>query len=227
MPAMDWQERGSRDGIAKTAKGQDYAVKWPKELARQIPAPEATQSLLQTFEWPVKAKKNLEKILEETKAAGHRPLIAESVRLSLTSFFSGICSSSRGSQIIEAHEYGNIKFHHTSFVEKTKQGQKCLARDFPRSCVFLDQMHCLAPKWRLKIEDAKTSHEVQNLLHEAQFAKRAFCCGHGAFCRFECGDCALFGAPCVDDSPAGKSKQDEGNARSATCHKFTHVYLHI
>ena len=63
------------------------------------------------------------------------------------------------------------------------------------------------------VSRSASSTETQSYLDQASFASRSFCVAHQDMCRLQVGDIALFGAPCVDDSLAGKKRTDEGSAR--------------
>ena len=195
-----------------TPRGEPFAVKWPKHLQRQIPQPGSTQDLPEAFAWPSKAKANASRIREKMEGS---PILGSGARISLCSFFSGICSQSRGADILQNHEFG-VSFDHLSFVEKAKQCQRTLARDYPESCCFKNQMLFLNPKDKLAVEMATSAEEVQRILKRCGFSDRVWCTTHKSFCRVPSAEMAILGAPCVDDSMAGKKQEDEGAARKAT-----------
>ena len=199
------QETTSTEFLGITAKGEQYAVKWPKHLKRQLPCDVESQSLQEAFAWPTKVKENMKNLLAKIRDKSC-PIISSGKCLQLTSHFSGICSQTRGAQILQNHDFG-VSFEHISFTEMSKQCQKVLCKDFPDSCVHKNQLHCLDPKFREMVSRSASSTETQSYLDQASFASRSFCVAHQGMCRLQVGDIALFGAPCVDDSLAGKNEQ--------------------
>ena len=114
---------------------QPYAIEWPKLYKKRVPNASCSQSLQETFNWPAKAKANLEKLSEQV-GPGVKPALLYGKRQSISSNFSGICSQSRGSQILENHSFGpGCHFNHvTGLVDF---GLVPLRRATPISCVVL------------------------------------------------------------------------------------------
>jgi len=203
--------------LGRTEQGEEFAVRWPSAFKRIPPTSDNVQSLKDAFGWPAKVKEKLPDVVASMQKSGHIPVISTGLCLRVASFFSGICSQSRGAQILQNHGFG-VSFSHIAFTEKSKQCHSVLKEDFPDSCIFKDQMHYLTPKCREQVASAKNCEAVVACLREASFVRRAACLTHDDCCRLPCMslDLAVFGAPCVDDSPAGKSLKEEGPARRVT-----------
>ena len=103
-----------------------------------------------------------------------------------------------------------------SFCEKTKQGQNCIQRDWPGCHVFTDAMHVVEEQDRNNIVQASSAAEAEKALQSCTFVSKAKCMAHKEACSLpQRPDVSLFGAPCVDDSPMGPLKKDDGAARRA------------
>ena len=202
--------------LGKTEQGEEFAVRWPSTFKRIPPTPGNTQSLKEAFGWPAQVKEKLPGVIASMQEGGHIPVISSGRCLKVASFFSGICSQSRGAQILQNHGFG-VSFSHVAFTEKSKQCHSVLKEDFPDSCLFKDQMHYLTPKCREQVASAKNSEAVAACLQKGSFARRGACLAHDDCCRFPGTniDLAVLGAPCVDDSTAGNSLKEEGPARRA------------
>jgi len=192
-----------------------------KPLHRLWKTSDNVQSLRDAFGWPAQVKEKLPDVVASIEKNGHIPVISTGLCLRVASFFSGICSQSRGAQILQNHGFG-VSFSHIAFTEKSKQCHSVLKEDFPDSCLFKDQMHYLTPKCREQVASAKNCEAVVACLKEASFGRRAACLRHDDCCRLPRTslDLAVFGAPCVDDSAAGKSLKEEGPARRAIWFAF-------
>ena len=203
------------DGLAFTDAGQEYALKWPKSKKKVVPDPAKAQTLEEAFQWPVKAKTNLQKLIQELP--GHlRPVLLSGRELSVASSFSGICSQSRGALVLQAHNYG-CNFKHISFCEKRRECQIRLIRDFPCACIFVDQMNLVSIDVQSQLLKAKGFEETIEVLKHASFNSQAPCCRHNSLCSLPVQpDLCLFGAPCVDDSSMGKMGCDDGSSRRVT-----------
>ena len=100
------------DAISFTEKGkQPYAVKWPRMFKKRVPRADHAQSLQDVFRWPLLAKENLERLKTELDP-DVKPLLLSNKNLTISSNFSGICSQSRGSKILESHAIGSVSFQH-------------------------------------------------------------------------------------------------------------------
>lgn len=102
-------------------------------------------------------------------------------------------------------------------MEKTRQGQATLKRDFEGSCVFQNVLHVIPFGRRKEV----LSHNF-DLDSAVEWETHGTCVTHGLKCPFPTGqsgqlDLCLFGAPCVDDSSIGDLRQDDGDARQVTC----------
>lgn len=207
--------------LGRTEQGEEFAVRWPSAFKRIPPTSDNVQSLRDAFGWPAQVKEKLPDVVASIEKNGHIPVISTGLCLRVASFFSGICSQSRGAQILQNHGFG-VSFSHIAFTEKSKQCHSVLKEDFPDSCLFKDQMHYLTPKCREQVASAKNCEAVVACLKEASFGRRAACLRHDDCCRLPRTilDLAVFGAPCVDDSAAGKSLKEEGPARRAIWFAF-------
>ena len=213
-----------RDSIGTTAAGRDFAKKWPKHYKKVAPDPEKSQSLVEAFSWPVKAKQNLARIVEALPADRH-PVLLSNRRLSCTSNFSGVCSQTRAAMVLEAHKFG-CQFAHLSFCEKTKQCQHRLVQDFPQSCIFTDQLHLLQTEGHEAMQKCKTFEESRGVLDKTFINSRSSCFRHSSLCKLpQNPDITWFGAPCVADSTMGKFDKDEGVSRRASSLTCWHRFL--
>lgn len=100
------------DAVARTSSGQPYAYKWPKSYKWIVPDLSRAQSLEDAFEWSAKARLNLEDLKKGLKQ-DEMPALVSGKCFTVSSNFSGICSQSRGSKIIEQHGFG-CSFQHVS-----------------------------------------------------------------------------------------------------------------
>ena len=98
------------DAVGTTARGQQYANKWPRGYKHIRPDPSRAQSVESAFNWPQKARQNLEGLKAELME-DEKPALLSGRNFRVSSNFSGICSQSRGSRILENNGFG-CSFHH-------------------------------------------------------------------------------------------------------------------
>lgn len=99
-------------------------------------------------------------------------------------------------------------------MEKCKQGQKTLSRDFPHSHVFRNTLDVLPKSVLHNIAKADGITKVESILQDVDFCSVARCECHCTECPLPSEvDLGVFGAPCVDDSTIGSMKQHDGEAR--------------
>lgn len=106
--------------------------------------------------------------------------------------------------------YITVCFLQVAFTELNKQGRQTLQRDFPHSCTFLDVRDVLP-------EELRNNLDLEPRQESIDYEKHAPCDAHpDQTCSLPRNiDIAMFGAPCVDDSPMGALKKDNGKARKA------------
>jgi hypothetical protein len=205
------------DAIGVTSTGAEYAIKWPKGYRKVVVDQSKAQSLAEAFSWPSKAKVNLEKLTEQI-GSEFKPVLLADRELTVSSNFSGVCSQSRGTMVLQAHGFGKCRFRHVSFCEKAKQCQHKLVRDFPNACVYTDQLHLLHTDTQLELHNQNGFEAMCQFLDAAPLNHQLPCFRHNGFCPqvFDV-DLNLFGAPCVADSTMGKCDKDDGVSRKVSC----------
>ena len=90
-------------------------IKWPTERKKVIPDSMPRLSLLEAFSWPSKALEKLAELLPSLVEKGN-PLVLEKRRLRAVSNFSGVCSSSRSLQALEAQANFKLSFDHAPWL---------------------------------------------------------------------------------------------------------------
>lgn len=68
---------------------------------------------------------------------------------------------------------------------------------------------------KAKLNDVKSGAEALEMLSTMKLKTRMQCLRHGGSCCVPSPDINIFGAPCVDDSCAGKKSMDDGVSRRA------------
>ena len=90
-------------------------IKWPTERKKVIPDSMPHLSLLEAFSWPSKALEKLAELQPSLLENGN-PLVLEKRCLRVVSNFSGVCSSSRSLQALQAQANFKLSFTHVPWL---------------------------------------------------------------------------------------------------------------
>lgn len=105
-------------GLGFTDSGQPFAVGWPKCRKWPVTADAAVpQTLAEAFGWPSVVREEMKEHLKDI-SAGHAVVAAVKRPLQTTSHWSGICTQSRASIVLESNHVVACSFTHAPSLEK-------------------------------------------------------------------------------------------------------------